>query len=725
MKKTIAKIMLVVMVLTLVFSVGLVSALAATVTSWSSLFYTEIRTLGYDEYGNPNIQEENINQSVHNPRTSLEHYKDEVKIYVTTGSNTGFTVSIDGVTLTGSNMTRTYNTYYESTYRLYYYESTITITGIADLINPDATYSTLKITTRKPSSTLTSSNNLIIDWADFRPAAPTTPTFIYNDVNHPGQAVLTGVDSTMEYRLQSDYDGWASITGESVVFDPPSEDTGYYVRYASPESKAIALTLKTTPAAPAVSLDTTTELFNGLDTSMEMKINGGDYFNVTDAIIAAGATSYIDAISAGDTATVDIRVRTSEVSPQGPATTIALYPRTASPTGLNYDHVSTTVSGVTANMQYRAQGGTWATVTTTSLNVENLLSSSADVTLEIRNKAVSGAYSASLSVSIMLNQLPAAPSTLSIDLTREVVTGFSADKSYQYNTTGSATIWTDITMSNNEFDVSRIITMQNAITIYIREAKTDTTPASAAAIFVVPKRPSAPTTAALVYNNANHPGQVVVTGMTTSMEFMVAGDSAWTQYTGENIAVDIPDRDRFCYVRYAAHGSVPNSAVQNLTLLARGDAPSLAYNTANETVGTLNSSMEVGTDGVNYTAITSTISSYSISDIINATTSGTSTFYIRKKATATAPASKDKTFTLYPRASAPTGLAYDEVNKTITGVDNTMQYLAVGASSWYSISSSTIPVSSLLSSGYTQVMVRYKAVTGTSSASFVVTIDIY
>ena len=135
--------------------------------------------------------------------------------------------------------------------------------------------------------------------------------------------------------------------------------------------------------------------------------------------------------------------------------------------------------------------------------------------------------------------------------------------------------------------------------------------------------------------------------------------------------------------------------------------------------------MEVGTDGVNYTAITSTTSSYSVSDIINATTSGTSTFYIRKKATATAPASEDKTFTLYPRAAAPTGLAYDEASKTITGVDSTMQYHAVGVSGWFSISSSTVSVSSLISSGYTQVEVRYKAVSGVSSASTVVTIDIY
>ena len=725
MKKTIAKVLSVVMVLTLVFSVGLVSALAATVTSWNSIFYTKITTRGSDENNNPDTIEEPLNQSVHNPSTSSNHYKDEVKIYVTTGSNTGFTISIDGVTLTSSNMTRTYSTYYNRTYRLYYYKSTITITGIADIIDPDATSSKLKITTRKPSGTQTSSNYLTIKWADFRPAAPTTPTFVYNDANHPGQAVLTGVDSTMEYRLQSDYDGWASITGDSVVFALPSEDTQYYVHYASPESKAVALTLKMTPAAPSVSLDTTTELFSGLDTTMEMKVNDGDYFNVTDAVITAGATSYIDAISAGDTATVDIRVRASEVSPQGPATTVTLYPRVAAPTGLSYDPVSTTVSGVTTDMQYRVQGGTWTAVTSTTLNVESLLSSTSDVTLEIRNKAVSGVSSASPSTSVTLNQLPAAPSALSINLTREVITGFSADKSYQYNTTGSATTWTDITLSDNEFDVSRIITMQNAVTIYVREAKTDTTPASAAAIFAVPKRPSAPTTAGLVYNDADHPNQAVVTGLTTSMEFMVAGDSAWTPYTGEDIAVDIPDRDRFCYVRYAAHGSLPNSAVQNLTLLARDDAPSVSYNTANETVGTLNSSMEVGTDGVNYTAITSTTSSYSVSDIINATTSGTSTFYVRKKATATAPASEDRTFTLYPRAAAPTGLAYDEANKTITGVDHTMQYHAVGVSGWSSVSSSTIPVSSLLSTGYTQVMVRYKAVSGVSSASFVVTIDIY
>lgn len=136
--------------------------------------------------------------------------------------------------------------------------------------------------------------------------------------------------------------------------------------------------------------------------------------------------------------------------------------------------------------------------------------------------------------------------------------------------------------------------------------------------------------------------------------------------------------------------------------------------------------MEVSTNGTNYTPITEATSSYSVSDIIDATTSGTTTFYVRIKATSTRPYSASLTFTLYPRAAQPTSLSYDAENKVITGVDSTMECRAVGTSTWGSVGSeSTISVLDAIAAGYTQVQLRYKPVNNVSSASLPVTIDIY
>jgi hypothetical protein len=128
MKKTVTKIFAMVVVLTLMFGFGMTSALAATVSSWSSIFFSKITTTGNDINGDEDEIAETLNESVVNPSTTNLHYKDDVEIKVTTGSNSNFTVSIDGVTLTSSNMTSTYTSHWQSTFALYYYKWTLTIT---------------------------------------------------------------------------------------------------------------------------------------------------------------------------------------------------------------------------------------------------------------------------------------------------------------------------------------------------------------------------------------------------------------------------------------------------------------------------------------------------------------------------------------------------------------------------------------------------------------------
>ncbi len=717
MRKSFIKCLSTLIFLSLILGLYITTAFAADVSSWSSLIFSSIDSRGFNNEGVSDREIEPLNESVHNPSTSIQHYKDTIYLKIKTGSITQIQVTLDGTALTGSNMQRSDVQSYSSTFGIYYWTSTFTFTNLGDIADPDAETSALRILTRNPSNTSqTSTNTLYINWHDFRPDAPASATFIYNDPANPGKAVLTGVDDTMEYRLQSNYNGWTGITGSSVVFDLPAADTAYYVHYANPESKSKPLTMRTIPAAPSVALNILTEQLTGLDTTMEIKIDDGDYFPVTNSVVAAGASPFIDAVEAGNTATMHIRVRASELYPQGPEQTLTLYPRTSAPSGLSYNPITATVSGVTTAMQYRVQNGTWANVTGTTQNVEALLSATSDVTLEVRKKAVSGVSSASPTVTLTLNQLPAAPN-LSLDLRREFVTGFDSGKSYQYNTTGSLTSWSAAALTNGEFSLNGIINKNNAVSLYFREASTSTTPASASVSLTVPKLQDAPTTARFVFNDPNHPNQAVVAGLTTSMEFRRSVDTTWTLYTGADIVVDIPLSNMFCYVRKIAQGGLPNSAVQNLTLPYREAAPSVTLNTSTETVGTVSTSMETSTNGVTYTGITSG-STYSVSNIIDSIQNGTATLYVRTKATATAPATLSKTFVLYPRAAAPSGLSYNPVTCIVSGVSNTMQYRVQGATTWTAISSTTLNVESLLSkTSNVNLEIRYGPISNVSSSS--------
>jgi hypothetical protein len=258
-----------------------------------------------------------------------------------------------------------------------------------------------------------------------------------------------------------------------------------------------------------------------------------------------------------------------------------------------------------------------------------------------------------------------------------------------------------------------------AITLYVRKAATAIAPATASATFSVSKRGTAPTLPALVYNAVNYPDQAVLGSVDSTMEYKKSTDTQWTTCPTGVIALDIPAANATYYVRYKGIANTnPASANKSISLSARGSAPTSSLNITTEVVSSVTTAMEMSINGGAYTAFTAT--TYDCAALIDSIASGgTAVLSIRKQATATAPASKDKEIILYARLAQPTGLAYDASGKKITGVNKDMQYRAVGASSWSSISASatTIAVTSLINAGHTQVEVRYKPVSNVSSAS--------
>jgi hypothetical protein len=698
MNKLKAVLLSLVLVFVLLFGVFTTTTFATVVSSWSTIFFSTIRSDGYDINGNAASQTEILNESIFLPSTVEQHYKNTAIIGFSTGSNT-MDIYLDDVALTSNNMTRTYAQGYDNTFHLYYWVSTLRLFDLQSIVDPDISVSRLEIMTHDPTNySNISSNILTINWYDVRPSAPTTPTFIYNDPNNPGKAALTGVDTTMQYRLASNPSGWTAIEGSSVVFDIPATDTLYYVRYISPQSKVRKLTMKATPAAPSVTLDTATEAFTGLSTTMEMKINDGPYFPVTNDIITAGATPYINDIAAGTTATVSIRRMASETSGTSLPRVITLYPRAATPTGIAFNPITGYVSGLNATMQYRVQGSTsWTNITGASLDVRTMLSATSDVILGIRVKPVDGSLSASLPVLVTLPQLQPGPS-LSLDLGQELITGFDSAKSYQYNTTGSATTWTTVPLTNNAFNIYSLLLTYQYTTIYIREAATSTVPATAATLFTAPVRPAAPTSPAFIYNDVNNPDKAVLTGINSGMEYRLSTGTLWTSCADEGNVFDLPSATVTYYVRIKGQGTtVTASQNKSLSLYPRGGAPSVTLNTTTETIGPMTASLEMSFDGINFTRYTSGVSEYSVSDLIDATLSGSTDIYIRTATTVTMPASNSKLIQLFPRSTSPTGITYNPITCIISGLTNYnyIQCRLPGATTWLPIGAATLNADNL------------------------------
>ncbi|MDR2664736.1 MAG: hypothetical protein LBC21_00465 [Oscillospiraceae bacterium] len=313
---------------------------------------------------------------------------------------------------------------------------------------------------------------------------------------------------------------------------------------------------------------------------------------------------------------------------------------------------------------------------------------------------------------------------MALDLVSETVSGCTNGINYQYGTDGKS--WTSAIAAHGSSDISSAISTSKAITLYVRKAATSTAPATASATFSISKRGAAPTAPALVYNAVNYPDQAVLSSVDSSMEYKKSTDTQWTACSNGLIALDIPATSVTYYVRYSGVANTsPASANKSITLSARGSAPSPSLNITTEVVSSVSTAMEMSVNGSAYATFTST--TYDCAALIDSIASGgTTVLSIRKQATATAPASNVKEIILYARVAQPVGLSYDSSNKKITGVNSSMQYRATGASSWSTIASSatTITVTSLISAGHTQVEVRYKPVSGVSSASSAVVVNI-
>ena len=217
------------------------------------------------------------------------------------------------------------------------------------------------------------------------------------------------------------------------------------------------------------------------------------------------------------------------------------------------------------------------------------------------------------------------------------------------------------------------LTPQTTYTIYARKPATESQFASAEASDEVTTKSSAAEPPAMTY-------EVTANSITLSYSApwqYQASDDEWVSVKGEHMFTDLEAAREYTFtVRVAESETAEASKVGTVKVTTAHAAPAAnegyAINYATETL-TVNSDYEVNTAG----DFTGTViqGDASLSDYIG------STLYIRHKADANgAPASAAVALTIPARPAAPANVSGG--TEQISGVDSSMEYRAVGSTSW-------------------------------------------
>jgi hypothetical protein len=560
---------------------------------------------------------------------------------------------------------------------------------------------------------------------DAMPAAPSTPTFIYNDADNYDGASLTGVNSQMEYRLSTN-STWTPITSEKLYFDVPTTNYTYYVRYKPTKTnfasslRSVYLTYRS--SAPYCIYNTTTENLTGLGTSLEISFNNESYSPCTTSSLLL--SDMINNIESGKPLTISVRFSAITTRPASAATIYTLYSRSATPENVTYNNTTIALNNTASGMQYKIGSATsWTNLNATSLNLKSYVSKTDDIPVQIRF-APTSTKSASLPVTRIIPHLLAGPEC-EIDYKNQAISGLTDGVAYQYyiGTNPAVTAnWANVNVTNGNFDVSALITTSRR-TINIRKAETETTPLTDFTTITLDAMPVAPSAPYVTYADYSNYDKAVILGVDSSMEYRLSSDINWTGIVSDTISLDIPNSSLVYYVRSKPTQTAFASSYKSLTIYSRGSLPSCSYNTATEQLTGLTSTMEMSINGSAYSGVT--YNSIVLSDSIDGIESGSSlTLSIRYVATATRPASLPRVFTIYSRHSSPDSVLFNTTTNTLDNLSTGMQYKIGTATAWTNINTTALNLQSYINgSNDITVQVRY-APTSTSSASNAVTIQI-
>ncbi len=596
------------------------------------------------------------------------------------------------------------------------------------------------------------------------PAAPTTGALAQG--TNGGTIKLTGVDSTMEYKVNDGY--YSAISGTEV--DNISVNAGdiIYVRYAAadtlPASKTQNLTVALTDIKPAAAPTTaaltpgtngyTTKL-TGVDSTMQYKVNDGAY--------SAISGTEVDNISASAGDTIYVRYAATALQPASETqnlTVTAADIKIAAVTspGFILGSLSTDATITLAGGTFKAgtitaadfsfggpnaiplAAGTFTRISDTVVHISDL---SGLTYSDINTVTVFGATQATQATSVAGRVME--------DSYSSAFASLEGDDTVTITLNGSGTYMPSITAADFMFlgtNASKLAagtftrTSDKVVTItglnlsayaynqaVVKGSAQATYTFSNTPVSSRTAAPAAPTTGALTQGSTE--GTTMLTGVDSTMEYKVnEGDySAISGSDVDNIWVNAGDT---IYVRYAATSSLPASETQNLTVGLEDIKPASAPTTGllfpgSYSVGTtmlsgVDSTMEYKVNAGDYIAISGT-------EVDDITINAGDSIYLRYAGTNLQPASEAQEIIVQLENIKPASGPFASLTQGTEGgttklvdVDDSMEYFVYsGGYGGYSAIGNYTPVSgtevdSIYVNAGDTIYVRYEA-TATQPAS--------
>lgn len=238
-----------------------------------------------------------------------------------------------------------------------------------------------------------------IIWSTPTEPAPTTPSISYNYPNVGDYAVVTGLSTDMEYCGEFKYENsdetyltnWTSINGTSLLVPINDEEYNFLIRYKKAAngfpSLYCSITVKTRDAAPdsgCVTCSTVEEILAIYNSDRPMEIALGDgtgYFAITPGYYRID--SFIDSIPAGGFNRIYVRFAADAERPASKSTTARFYARNPNtPDSVYYENGI--LRGLTSDVMFRLNGGTWYSTQYSDINITSFMSSTSTTLLELR-----------------------------------------------------------------------------------------------------------------------------------------------------------------------------------------------------------------------------------------------------------------------------------------------------------------------------------------------------
>ncbi|MCL2083576.1 MAG: hypothetical protein FWH04_10155 [Oscillospiraceae bacterium] len=496
MNNLIRKSVAILLTLALVFGCNILPVQAAVVSSWAHIEFTQVRTF--------NVAGDAVDEvigdgylGIQNPLTTKYHIFDgSLRVVVKTGTTNGFQVRVDGNLIPSNAMTTNRVSGIDPVSKLTHYNYTITIANISQYISPNLTTHLFQVTTRNPSNiNSTSANTLNIrKVVPSLPAAPTSVT--YNNSNYR----INGVNSTMEYRLYTtSWSNWASVPSGTTSIDlypflSTTRETSFEVRFRSPQSLSVGLTVPALEPAPGGSFAFWNDnrpaiafMENGYYTISSDPAFSGDVGAYTNSSGAVGV--YLDSFfpSLVPGSVIYVRIAADSTSSPSAYATIVIPPNAVVPNA-GYDSLVHSITGLSSEMDirvYKESWTAWLPINSSAVNVYTELSTQRETKVEVRYRDEPAAVQ-----TIIIPPLEEAPEGLWADWVegRPVIWGFETGFYYAvssradflpFASIASATtfgVWVDTAFPN----------LAPGDSIYIRVAPNTSSASSAYATLIVP-----------------------------------------------------------------------------------------------------------------------------------------------------------------------------------------------------------------------------------------------